>query len=394
MTTITIRQIEGDEMLDIMHGLLTYAFRPSPPLFDKEEWQEFVRGRENVTYYALFEDDTAVASAAGAPMTQQIRGKLYGMGGIWGVVTHPAARRKGYCRQVTTHLLAAIRESGRPFSTLYPFRESFYQRLGYVTFPLPKKALFSSANLTPLLQQELNGRVDQLLSSDHLELYLDYVRQMRVRVHGLGMFDHFSIKDGQRRPNWLAVARVDEEIVGLMAYTLKGDAVTQLKLAALRFYYHRPEGRYLLLDWIARHIDQASEVEMWLAPYEQPETWWADMKVKVETAVRAPMGRVLDVAQIGGMNSGPGRFTARISDPVCPWNEGVWLFETVGGVLQVSPAEMAQCELSIQGLTALVYGTHSPEDFAVRGWGDPSPAQQVMMQSVFSPQIPYLHEMF
>jgi hypothetical protein len=50
--------------------------------------------------------------------------------------------------------------------------------------------------------------------------------------------------------------------------------------------------------------------------------------------------------------------------------------------------------LTDQRLAALVYGTHDPGDFAVRGWGDPSPAVQAAMRALFPPQIPYLHERF
>jgi hypothetical protein len=45
-------------------------------------------------------------------------------------------------------------------------------------------------------------------------------------------------------------------------------------------------------------------------------------------------------------------------------------------------------------LTALVYGTHDPDDFAIRGWGDPSPAVQAAMRGVFPPLVPHLHERF
>jgi hypothetical protein len=50
----------------------------------------------------------------------------------------------------------------------------------------------------------------------------------------------------------------------------------------------------LLLDWIARHIDQADRAELWLPPYEHPETWLADMQVRIESQERAPMSRILD----------------------------------------------------------------------------------------------------
>ena len=149
-----------------------------------------------------------------------------------------------------------------------------------------------------------------------------------------------------------------------------------------------------MLQWIAQHTDQASNVEIWLPPYEQPETWLSDMDVKVEYQFRAPMGRVLDIAKIGGLQAGSGSFTARISDPLCPWNEGIWKFSSMDGKLQVEPHTAPDCELSIQALTALVFGTHDPENFAFRGWGNPSPVVQSSMRALFPPQIPYLHEYF
>ena len=118
------------------------------------------------------------------------------------------------------------------------------------------------------------------------------------------------------------------------------------------------------------------------------------MQVKTESDIRAAMGRVLDVAQIGGMTALPGCFAARISDPLCPWNEGVWQFVTVDGTLRVATSDSPDCDLAIQGLTALVYGTHDPGDFDIRGWGDPSPAVQAAMRVMFPPQTPYLHERF
>jgi len=68
------------------------------------------------------------------------------------------------------------------------------------------------------------------------------------------------------------------------------------------------------------------------------------------------------------------------------------LFED--GALRVSTGERLDCDLTVQGLTALVYGTHDPGDFAVRGWGNPSPAVQAAMRALFPAQMPYLHERF
>ncbi|MGD2158789.1 MAG: sterol carrier protein domain-containing protein, partial [Anaerolineales bacterium] len=184
------------------------------------------------------------------------------------------------------------------------------------------------------------------------------------------------------------------DLVGLMLYDLRGEKVTNFTMRALRFYYRSGQGKYLLLQWISRHIDQAEEVEIWLPPYEHPGTWLADIRPSFEPAFFAPMGRILDVIDIKGMMVGAGRFSARINDPICPWNEGVWSFESQDGVLQIRKSDRPDCDLNVNGLAALVYGTHNPDEFNLRAWGNPPKAVQEVMREMFPSKIPHLHEMF
>jgi hypothetical protein len=106
------------------------------------------------------------------------------------------------------------------------------------------------------------------------------------------------------------------------------------------------------------------------------------------------MSRVLDVERIGGMSVGVGGFSVKISDPLCPWNEGTWRFEAQAGKLVVSKTQAADCELTIQGLTALVAGSHDPQDIPLRGWGNPGSALQAIQREMFCRLTPYLHEIF
>lgn len=394
MSNLSIRSLQGEELLDVLYPLNMYAFRPSPPFQEKEEWAKIVRERKGVTFHALFENGVGVACAASTAMTQNVRGKLYPAGGVWDVITTPTARCKGYSWQVLAHLLAAVKDAGVVFSNLYPFRESFYERQGYVTHPLSMIARLTPLSLAPLLKEKFGGKVELQLIGDAFDTVRDFLTQMRLHIHGMAFFDIGDKFAAQRNRLWVALAKVDGEIEGLMLYNLQGEDVGKFNFTAYRFYYTTSRGRYLLLEWIARHIDQADRAEIWLPSYEHPETWLADIQVKIESQVRAPMSRVLNVAAIGGMETGLGSFSARITDPLCPFNEGQWKFEAMGGRLQVSKAVEADCELTIQGLTALVFGTHDPQDFPLRGWGNPTPEIQVMMRAMFTRLTPYLHEYF
>jgi predicted acetyltransferase len=344
--------------------------------------------------HAVFEDDRALSVVVSTPMTQNMRGKLFSASGVWGVATDPAGRRKGYCRQALAGVLSADRDSGKVFSNLYPFRESFYEKLGYVSFPLTKIAKLAPASLSPTLKMETGGEIELKLIGEAYDMYRDYLAGMRGHMHGMAFFDFGDKARASRNDIWVALAQFDGKLEGLMLYKLQGEEVSKYNFVAYRFYYQTSRARYLMLNWIARHVDQADRVEIGSPADEYPETWLADMQVKVESAIRASMCRVLDVENLGGMEVGEGSFAAQVVDPLCPWNEGAWRFEARGGKLQVEKTSKAECQLTIQGLTALIAGVHDPQDFPLRGWGDPDPALQSVMRAMFPKLSPFLHENF
>jgi len=390
----TTRQLQGEEMLETLYTLNSYSLHPSPPYQNKDEWMMIVREREGMNCHAVFEDETPKSVAVSTPMTQNIRGTLYPASGVWGVSTHPSARRKGYCRESMAAVLSADRERGMVFSNLYPFRESFYERLGYVAFPLVKIAKLTTASLSPLLKMETGGELELKLIGEVYDSYREYLAEMRLHTHGMAFFDYADTARANRNLLWIALAKFDGKIEGLMLYNVQGAEVTKYNFVAYRFYYKTSRARYLMLNWMARHVDQANRVEIWLAADEYPELWLADMEVKVESAIRPAMSRVLDVERLGGMNVGKGSFSAQVIDPLCPWNEGAWKFESSSGKLQVKKTLKAECQLTVQGLTALIAGSHDPQDFPLRGWGNPNPALQSTMREMFPGMSPFIHENF
>lgn len=390
----SIRQIQGEEMYNTLFTLNSYSLAASPPIRNRDEWDTIVRQRQGMNCHTLFEDENPVSIAVSTPMKQNVRGKLFPACGVWGVSTFPTARRKGYCRQVIASLLSSDHDFGKTFSNLYPFRELFYERLGYVAFQLTKIAKFSPLSLSPLLKKDIGGEIKLQFIGEANDIYREYLTRMREKRHGMAFFDYADMGRVNQNLFWTAQAEVDGKIEGLMLYRILGEEVGKYNFEAIRFYYTTSRARNLLLGWIARHIDQADRVELWLPEDEYPECWLADIQVKVESAVRPAMSCVLDVEKIGGMQVGEGSFSAKIIDPVCPWNEGVWHFEFVGGSLGVSRSRDTDLELTIQGLSALVSGVPDPQDFSLRGWGNPDPPQITSLRAMFPPMRPFMHEIF
>jgi len=390
----SIRRLQGEALLDALYVLDSYSLHPSPPFQNKEDWYKVVRERKGVTCYARFDEERPVSIAVSTAMTQNIREKLFPACGVWGVATHPSARRKGYCKETMASLLTAERESGKVFSNLYPFRESFYERLGYIAFPLTKIAKLTPFSLESLLKMDFDGEVELLLIGEAYDAYREYLTHMRVDRHGMAFFDFGDRASANRNTLWAALARFDQKIEGIMLYRLDGEEVAKFRFNAYRFYYQTSKARYLMLNWIARHIDQADRVEIWLPEDEYPETWIADLNVKIETAIRPAMCRVLDVGMLSGMRVGEGHFSARIHDPLCDWNEGIWCFKSEDGKLIVTKGSEVDCDLTIQGLSALVAGVRDPQDYEMRRWGNPDNGIQTIIRTMFPKMRPFLHENF
>ncbi len=391
MREVTVRQVTGDEMLKVMYWMHAYAFSPSPPLRDREAREDALRRRLGATHMAVYEDDEPVVCGASRPLIQNVRGVNLPMAGVLDVTTHPQARRRGYAKRLMVELLATVREQGAAVSALYPFRESFYQRLGYVTVPQSKRVRLNPLTLQSLLDIDLGGQVELLSIEDGYPFYREFMEAYRDQTHGLALFVHDDMAERLRGNRWLALARADGQVDGVMLYELRGEQIGRYHLKADRFYYSNPRGRYLLLEWIARHIDQAAEAEIILPSFEVPESWLADLRLEIQTAHHiTPMVRVLDVAQLEGLAVGPGNVTVSLRDPICSWNEGKWSLGSDDGRLLIEPGDGPQADLTIQALTALVYGTHDPEEFVLRRWGELDAETVRTLRGMFNRQWPHL----
>ncbi len=391
MPAIEIRQLQNEEQFEVSYQIGGYAFRSTPPLPDPDEWHQTMEYLSDSLYLALFADNKPVAVAGCSPMTQQVRGQVFPAGGIWGVATHPSARRRGYSRQLLTSLFSQMHTIGMPFSILYPFRQSFYDHMGYVNFPHPRIFEFPVSSLAPLLNIPLDGDVELLPISEGFPLYRSFLLKRQSTTHGMALFNDLTSKMQQDKGDvWLAIARSHGDPVGMMLYYIKGK---DDNLTIHHFYYENGLGKFLLLEWLARHIDQVQDVEMKLHPSEHPENWLNDLGILINVS-DAPMVRIIDVSKISGLQVGSGLLHIHVNDPLCPWNQGNFLFESVDGQLQVSPSSHADLNLSIQALSSLVYGIAEPSDFPFRGWGSLSQSQAQICLSLFPHKIPYLHEVF
>ena len=392
---IEIRIVEPEEFAAL--GVSHYAFSKSPSKPDPEWARKWLKYSTHSQGLAVFEDGKPQTSCAVHTMTENVRGKVFPMGGIGGVATFPQSRRKGHVRKMMARSFELMHEQGMAVSTLYPFRDSFYERLGYAEFAKNRFATLRPEHLAPLLRTSLPGEVEQLGVEECFDEWWGFLESLQPERHGFALFNRsHTVEWRDENEFWVAMVREDGIATGAMSFRITGHTEA---LVADTFYYTTPAARYQLMAWIARHVDQVSEAVIELGPEEYPELWHRDLAVQSSTEYRnswpAPMGRVVTVAELGGIAVGSDvSIAVTVMDDRCPWNNGVWTLGGEGGRLVVRQGGDSACHLTIQGLSALVWSGIDPAIFTYRGWGDPDAAAQVTLRAMFPPAFPQLNEKF
>jgi predicted acetyltransferase len=289
-----------------------------------------------------------------------------------------------------------MHQGGSPVSCLYPFRESFYERLGYAGFPTPRYATLKPGDLGPLVRMPWPGAIEQVSMSDGFEAWRSFLERLQPTIHGLSLKDPSnSVRLKDENTAWVAMVREAETITGAMTFRITGYT---REFRADSFYATTSAARYQMLDWIGRHVDQVKTVHIKLGPHEFPELWFRDLTAQSSTvdehAWPAPMARVISVGELNGIGAGEASITVTLIDDHCPWNGGVWTLSGEDDRLVVSAGGDPQCTLTIQALSALVYCGHDPADFIYRGWGDPDVSAQDALRTLFPRTFPVLHEEF
>ncbi len=390
-----IREVTAGERLTTSVPLGLYAFGASPGGAAPDPVAAAYQ-RETVTLVAE-EGGTTLAAVGAVPMRQNVRGMVLPMAGVAGVAAHPLARRRGLVRALLWRLLRRMRDAGHPVSTLYPFRPSFYERFGFVGFPRPRTAVFAPAGLAHLVRAELPGTVTWGHVRDGYDEQRALTLTLLERRHGFGVFpDSRAAQLRDRSERWLVTARdADGATVGAATYRIDRHGG---ELVADTFLSTGALGRTLLLQFLARHVDQVARVSLPVAPGEVPELWGTDLPIEVTTRVAhpdsaAPMGRVLELPALAGMRVGDGAVVVEVfGDELIG---GRWALRGDGGRLVVARTEERPgATLGAPGLSALLYGVLDGPEVVLRGLGSADAASAAALSALFPRELPYLYEAF
>ena len=382
-------------------ALLTqYAFFPSPDDSKRQELSiEFLKDSYILTVYAKPDIEKPIATATAIPMTQNLRGKLFSMSGIAAIATEPSYRRQHITATMMQKILAWSKNQKISVSTLYPFKESFYARFGYVTLPQARIATLALQNLSFLLKENSQYKVEKLNFKENFSLYYAFLLENQKHIHGMCLkaLAAMSLVPEIRPAHLVFVYDKKDKKIGCMVYSTKG---FQSDLVVSTFLYLNSYGKHLLFRNLSLHIDQFSTVKFPVAPAEHPENWFDDLRLQITNRewIPAAMARVVNVAGLEGLPVSHGSIIVKISDLMCDWNTGIFQLSSNSGKLLITKMTAQtkfSCELTIEGLTALVYGNYVLDDLKLRKWYIEQESDSAsILENLFPFRLPFMFDTF
>lgn len=352
--------------------------------------------------FALFTDGRMAARLRNRTFTQAIRGVFKPMGGIASVASYPEYRRQGFVRQLMQAAFADMQEKGQVISALYPFREGFYGRFGYVTtnsylkVKVPTHALEHYLPATASMEDD-GWSFNRQRARDSYAEYLPFLRECSVQQHGFVMLTPIASEQLFSRlweNQHVVLLKQHGRIQAAARYHVKG-ALADGVLSIYEMFWQSLPARDKLLSYFARHADATPACWLNVPLGTNFQSWLHQPTIPFEASISSinMMGRVVDVS--GTLNALPAQTDGEIcfaySDAQCPWNNGRYRLTAQNGTLHTEKTTAdCQLQLSVHGLSALVFGSLSLAEIVHRGWATAvsEPAQH-LLNHWFPPQLAF-----
>jgi predicted acetyltransferase len=405
--SVRIRHIDESER-EAELRLRHYGFGAYPPA--RLEDADLAR-MEPAEVLGAFEDATLLASIHLYDFRQMLRGVPRTMGGIAGVASYPEARRRGLVRDLMHAAIAEMHQRGTACSMLHPFRVSFYERFGYAAGDDTLFADYPPSAFARWVDDPDAGslRMSRYHALDAWDAYAELADRALngaaaggagprgAGAHGPVLFSSIGEAHWRRK--------VDDQACVLFAAPETPNTSTEAGLifrkvgaepdAEMRVYSWRAatrRGMRAVLRFFALHVDQCRSVVLPVGPMSSTgrifrHTGDIEGSVRIEPMRRPWMVRLIDIPSAIDALPDPageaGACVVGVTDPQCEGNTGSYRIASDGQQLRCEraaggerPAREADMQsgvelnLSIAGLSALVYGTQPPEEIFAGAAGE------------------------
>ncbi len=329
-----------------------------------------------------FVDGKLASSFGNIPFTMRANGKAVKLAGVSIVGTQPEYRRQGLVRRIHTRAFGGMRDAGQSVAALWASQAAIYQRYGYAMGTVCRRYAIDTVDICFYDGDDGSGRVERIDLDSAYDIikgiYIDFVAERTGYLHrAKALWLQNALEpvaaDG---PLWVAACYdADGKARGYVVYTLRAGRVEHRardqELVVRDLAWLDADAYRSLWSFIARH-DLVGRVRWNDAPADDPglellleprllnasdrEGVW----YRIVDAPAALAGRGYDVESTLAIGIE--------SDPLAPWNDGVWRLETgTDGAHAQATAAVADIRVSAKALASLWSGCRSATQLAA--WG-------------------------
>ncbi len=379
--------------------LVSYAYGAPESVREKFLERLNLVGKE---FFLREVDGDAVALARVLELEQNVRGLLKPMAGIGMVASAPESRRLGYTYDLLGGIFERLKQDGFVVSTLYPFKDTFYEALGYAKMP-PTLTLELNPNSLSRISVPPGYSARREEGEDMLKVRRALHESMISIIHGGVMRSDLRWEEINRNFAQKAVVARNPAGApeGILLYAIKGYGEGHSwaetgQISVIEFTWTSLDARDALLNFIYKHVDQIAKVTMVISPmHEDYYHWISNVYAPTLKSNSVSMARIVDVEKsFSDFNVEKlDTFLLEIRDSQIESNSGVFEFSEKSGRLSVRRASgKAKTAISIEGLTSILYGTLGEAQLRRLGWFEGETSGNLF--ETFPRAVPWLTEDF
>ncbi|HLZ71090.1 MAG TPA: GNAT family N-acetyltransferase [Dehalococcoidia bacterium] len=299
-------------------------------------------------HLAAFAGDEVAARLTVRPFTVVWGRREIACGGLTGVVTSPAHRRRGHLRELLRRAFQRQREQEQALSMLWASMAAIYQRFGYGLGYACQMPAFDARRLAFVDEVATPGRVRLVPHAEVMDRIAPaYERFATPRTLMLRRSSHWWLGgllrqwDPDDAPELIAAYEEAGEVRGYLLYHVEQAPAEHgsgnVKIEVRDLVWHSPAAHRALIQYLAAY-DRAHTVLFNALPADDP--LFCSVQEPRDLHTRAVDGswlRLVDLpaALEGRGYAADGRLRFAVDDELCPWNSGVWELAVEGGAARV-----------------------------------------------------------
>jgi predicted acetyltransferase len=332
--TVEIRNPSADEWRAAMGTAIT-VFADEPR---DEDFERFMKTLVRERFYAAYDGDDPVGTAADFPFTLTVPGGELAAGGVTWVAVLPTHRRQGILTEMMRKELRDLHERGEPLAVLWASEAAIYGRFGYGLAAPHFEMNADRSRFAFRDDSGPRGKVRIVDLADAIEPCMSVYDRVRPTIPGFTArervwWEEFRLSDPEhwRRgasPKYAAILELEGEPAAYAIYRIKEDwqqgfshsQVRVVEALAVNATAERDIWRFVfgidLIERVSSRLDPASPLFLMVVDARSLN-------------LRASEGLWLRIVDIEGALRGrsyasDGEVVLEVRDAFCPWNAGRW----------------------------------------------------------------------